>query len=228
MPICTIQNRLNTNLAIPAPIGRVIGPNKAISMSLSVFDLETATDLTSLINKGHIVLTVANDPNMADALEGGVLSIVSTSVSDASDSADAAAASAAAALVSENAAAATLADAMVKADVRTFSLTLGAEAAEARSVTGLVKDGDNATVAQTATVYVEVVAPTNNKGTITVTTGTGVVVINDATGKVHRAWITTTAGGAFAFDVTDDQVETVLIRVMGTGGALVQTTAAFA
>ena len=235
MPLCTIQNRLPSNLAIPPPVGLILGPNAAVTVALTLFSLESSPDLKDLLNLGLITLIVAEDPSTPDALEGGVLSIVSGSTAAATAAAaaalasqGAAAASAAAALVSEGNAAATLAGAMTKAAIRDISFSVAAEAADARVVSCLVKDGDGTTVAAATEVYVEVIAPTAGKGFIAVTTGTSVVLLNDVAGQVHRAWITTTAAGAFAFSVTDNLAETVLVRAAGDNGALSHVSVAFA
>lgn len=91
-------------------------------------------------------------------------------------------------------------------------LSAAAESANAIVVTGTVKDLTGAAVGVAKQVLVRTLAVTDNKGDITVTTGTGIKVVNPATGE-NVAWITTTSGGAFAFSVADDAVETVLVQV---------------
>lgn len=107
------------------------------------------------------------------------------------------------------------------------SLAAAAEAADARVVTGQVRDGLDAAVAAATTVYIESVSPTVGKGFITVTTGTSVLVINDAAGRVHRAWLTTTAAGAFAVSIADDTAESNLLIARVNNGVSNMVTLAF-
>jgi hypothetical protein len=118
--------------------------------------------------------------------------------------------------------------AQVAAAAYDCSLSAAAEAANARVVTGQVRDGLNANVAAATTVYVESVSPTVGKGFITVTAGTSVLVINDAAGRVHRAWLTSTAAGAFAVSIADDTAESNLLIARVNNGVSNMLTLAFA
>lgn len=118
--------------------------------------------------------------------------------------------------------------AQVAASAYDCSLAAAAEAANAIVVTGQVRDGLNASVEAATTVYVESVSPTVGKGFITVTAGTSVLVINDAAGRVHRAWITSTAAGAFAVSIADDTAESNLLVARVNNGVSNMLTLTFA
>lgn len=93
-------------------------------------------------------------------------------------------------------------------------ITLSAAAeggSDAIVVTGQVKDlATGANVAAASEVVVRTLAVTDGKGDITVTSGTGVKVVNPAAG-FNEAWITTTAAGAFEVSVANDVAEVTLV-----------------
>lgn len=101
-----------------------------------------------------------------------------------------------------------------------FYATLSAAAeggSDAIVVTGQVKNLSGTNVAVAKQVVVRTLAVTDGKGDITVTAGTEKKTVNPATGA-NTSWITTTAGGAFAVSVANDQVEDTLIWVEVEGG----------
>lgn len=94
---------------------------------------------------------------------------------------------------------------------RTITLTAAVEAAQAIVVTGQIKDFAGANIAAAAEVLVRTLAVTDDKGDITVTTGTSRKVVNPTTGE-NVAYITTDATGGFAFSVANDAVEVTLVQ----------------
>jgi hypothetical protein len=95
---------------------------------------------------------------------------------------------------------------------RKITLSAAAEAGNAIVVTGAVVEADGTALAVATEVLVRTLAVTADKGDITVTAGTSQKVFSPTTG-VNEAWITTTAGGAFAFSVANDAAEDTLVQV---------------
>lgn len=96
------------------------------------------------------------------------------------------------------------------------TLSAAAEAGNAIVVTGQVVDSSGVNVAVTKEVMVRTLAVTADKGDITVTAGTERKTVNPATGE-NVSWITTTAAGAFAVSVANDQAENTLITAQAGG-----------
>ena len=102
-------------------------------------------------------------------------------------------------------------------DFRKITLSAAAEASEAIVVTGSVTEADGTAIAAATQVLVRTLAVTNDKGDITVTSGTSKKVFSPAAG-VNEAWITTSAAGTFAFSVANDAAEDTLVQVSTAGG----------
>jgi len=84
MALVTISNRLSSNFAVPSPVSRVLGPNRSITIRLSVSEIE---DLADTVASGAIAISTANDPTTPDAIEGALLSVVQSTIRDISLSA---------------------------------------------------------------------------------------------------------------------------------------------
>lgn len=122
-------------------------------------------------------------------------------------------------LEADDAAAARTALGLAEPGAASLALTAAAEDTNAIVVSGQLKDSMGEDIAEVRQVLVTVVAPTTAKGQITVASGTEKVTLNDASGKVHRSWIATTAEGAFSVSIADDQAEGVLVSAV-VGGCL--------
>lgn len=94
---------------------------------------------------------------------------------------------------------------------RQITLSAAAEAGDAIVVTGQVKDLAGVNIASAVEVVVRTIAVTDDKGDITVTTGTSRKVVNPATGP-NEAWITTNGTGGFAFSVANDVAEVTVVE----------------
>lgn len=107
------------------------------------------------------------------------------------------------------------------------TLSAATEAADAIVVTGQVKNLSGTNVTAAKQVVVRTLAVTDGKGDITVTAGTEKKTVNPATGE-NVSWIATTAAGAFAVSVANDQAEVTLISVQVEGGLTAALTLTFA
>ena len=104
-----------------------------------------------------------------------------------------------------------------------------AESGNAIVVSGQVVDNVGNPVAAAVDVVLESIAPTANKGQITVSTGTAVA--NEAAGastKVSEAVIRTNSSGVFVVSIADDQAENVTLRVTPNNGRAVVQRITFA
>lgn len=99
----------------------------------------------------------------------------------------------------------------------TCTLSAAVEAAQAIVVTGQVVTLNGDAVAAATEVVVRSLAVTDNKGDITVTTGTSNKVVNPATGE-NVAWITTDATGAFVVSIANDAAEITLVTAVADNG----------
>lgn len=97
------------------------------------------------------------------------------------------------------------------------TLSAAAESGNAIVVTGQIKDLAGTNVAVATNVLVRTLAVTADKGDITVTVGTEKKTINPATGE-NYSWIESTAAGAFAVSVANDQAEVTLITATPDNG----------
>jgi hypothetical protein len=109
--------------------------------------------------------------------------------------------------------------AATKASILKCTLVAAAEIADVITVSGTVEDLAGLDASSAKQVLVRTLAVTADKGDIAVTTGTAKKIVNPATGE-NVAWIETTAAGLFAFTVTDDQVEDVLVVATTTTGTV--------
>lgn len=105
------------------------------------------------------------------------------------------------------------------------TLSAAAEAGNAIAVTGQVRTLDGEAYSAAIEVVVRTLAVTADKGDISVTTGTSRKIVNPATGE-NVCWLTTTAAGAFAVSVANDQAELTNLSVTpgGDGGMSGLTT----
>ncbi len=99
------------------------------------------------------------------------------------------------------------------------TLSAATENSQAIVVTGQIKTLDGTNVTSAKEVIVRSLAVTDDKGDITVTTGTGNKIVNPATGE-NVAWITTTAGGAFACSIANDVAEINLFSAHTQNGLI--------
>lgn len=93
MPLVTIQNRLSGPFSVGAPVSRVLGAGRSITLKMTSSELDSST-LAADSAAGHISFSVANDPNTPDSLESAALGVVGSSIRDISLSAAAEAANA--------------------------------------------------------------------------------------------------------------------------------------
>ncbi len=111
----------------------------------------------------------------------------------------------------------TTADAAVpKTGLLKITLSAAVEAAQAIVVTGAITDMAGTAVAVAKEVVVRSLAVTDDKGDITVTSGTSRKVHNPTAGP-SMAWITSTAGGAFAVSIANDVAERTVVTAECSG-----------
>jgi hypothetical protein len=95
------------------------------------------------------------------------------------------------------------------------STVVAAEAADGIDVACQVKDAFGVNIVGARQAIVRTLAVTADKGDLAVASapvGTLKKAVNPATGP-NIAWFETTAGGAFSFKVSDDQVEDVFVEI---------------
>lgn len=111
--------------------------------------------------------------------------------------------------------------------LRKLVLTAAAESANAIVVTGQIQDQDGTPVAAAKEVLFRTLGVTDAKGHVTVTTGVSKKVLAPAVGE-SVAWLESTAAGAFAVSVADDQVEDCMVHASTEDGLTAMLKITFA
>lgn len=110
---------------------------------------------------------------------------------------------------------------------RRLVLTAAAEGGNAIVVSGQIQDLQGTPVSVAKEVLFRALGTTDAKGHVTVTTGVSKKVVNPATGE-SVAWLESTAAGAFAVSVADDQVEDCMVHASTEDGLTAMLKITFA